>query len=76
MSATLPMTEEEKRIYLEKNGIVDPVPWEELKEKLDAEKKEAHNHGMESVAGAFGFSGDDDGKGEVIPQKKGNAETE
>lgn len=76
MSATLPMTEEEKRIYLEKNDIVDPVPWEELKEKLDAEKEEAHNHGMESVAGAFGFSGEDDGKGDDNPHKKDNAEDE
>ena len=60
MNSTLPMTEEEKRRYLERNGIVDPVPWEELKEKLDEEKAEKHNHGMESVAGAFGFGHDEE----------------
>ena len=76
MNSTLPMTEEEKRRYLERNGIVDPVPWEELKEKLDEEKAEKHNHGIESVAGAFGFVHDDeDQEKEPDDQQKQDDET-
>lgn len=76
MNATLPMTEEEKRRYLEKNGIVDPVPWEELKEKLDEEKEQAHDHGIESVAGAFGFGKDEEEQEEKKPEEEEKPEAE
>jgi hypothetical protein len=75
MNSTLPMTEEEKRRYLERNGIVDPVPWEELKEKLEEEKAEKHNHGMESVAGAFGFGNDKDEEEPEDQQEEPQKET-
>ena len=60
INSQLPMTEEEKRRYLERNNIVDPVPWEEFKVKLDEEKAEKQAHGLESVAGAFGFVHDEE----------------
>ncbi|MBQ7404218.1 MAG: DUF4055 domain-containing protein [Lentisphaeria bacterium] len=75
MNSTLPMTEEEKRRYLERNGIVDPVPWEELKEKLEEEKAEKQAHGLESVAGAFGFGNDKDDEDLEDQQKDPQKET-
>lgn len=55
-SPEMPMTKEEKRKYIEQNGIVPPRPWDEVSEELDREKAESQATGLNSVAGAFGFT--------------------
>ena len=56
-ASDLPMTQKEKRRYIEKNNIVDPRPWDEVKEELDEEKSERMENSLNSVAGAFGMPG-------------------
>ena len=56
-ASDLPMTQEEKRRYIEKNNIVEPRPWDEVMEELEAEKAERMENSLNSVAGAFGMSG-------------------
>lgn len=53
--SSVPMTTEEKRLYLEKNNIVSPRPWEEVKDELDAEAAERRGGDLDSVAEVFGF---------------------
>lgn len=55
-SDAMPMTREEKRKYIEQNGVVAPRPWDEVKAELDYEKEEANEKNLNSVAGAFGFT--------------------
>lgn len=56
----LEMTREEVRQYAERSGIVDPRPWEEVQEELDQQAAEDAENRLNSVAGAFGFGGDEE----------------
>ena len=56
----LQMTPEEVRIYIERNGLADPRPWEEVKAELDQVNAASDESTLNSVAGAFGFGGNDD----------------
>lgn len=56
----LEMTREEVRKVAERAGIVDPRPWEELEEELDQQAAEDAEKRLNSVAGAFGFGGDEE----------------
>lgn len=56
----LEMTREETRQYVERAGIVNPRPWEEVEEELDQQAAEDAEKRLNSVAGAFGFGGDEE----------------
>jgi hypothetical protein len=56
----LEMTREETRLVVERAGIVEPRPWEELQEELDQQAAEDEEKRLNSVAGAFGFGGDEE----------------
>ena len=53
----LEMTREEVRHVVERAGIVEQRPWEELQEELDQQAAEDDEKRLNSVAGAFGFGG-------------------
>ena len=56
-AAELQMTDEEVRKYIEKNGLGEPRPWEEVKRELEMEQAEKAEGGLNSVAKVFGFKG-------------------
>ena len=56
-AAELQMTDEEVRKYIEKNGLAEPRPWEEVKRELEMEQAEKAEGGLNSVAKVFGFKG-------------------
>lgn len=70
----LEMTREETRQYVERSGIVNPRPWEEVQEELDQQAGEDAEQRLNSVAGAFGFGSDvedtpEDDEAQQPPQK-------
>ena len=70
----LEMTREEVRQYAERSGIVDPRPWEEVQEELDQQAAEDAEKRLNSVAGAFGFGGDEEpSEGAETQQRPQNA---